>query len=377
MNEAQEAFLGEVRRLLGPPVYIKPEEVPFVEISDPDRLCQSPLVSVVCITYNHSKYIEKTFRGFMEQVTSFPFEIIVGEDCSTDDTLEQCKVFQNQHPDKVRLLTWSSNVGSTANFLRCLMQCRGKYVAFCEGDDFWCCSSKLQKQADYLESHSECGFVHANANVISDDYKKDFSTWHSKLNEQFFFQWDNANQDLLDRKVQIATGTVMIRRSVLFSLLSRYPEVYTRVRALGDLQLWSGALSESRQHYMADVVSSYTLSNNSATRCADPRKRLKFIVDVLEARLEINELFVDANDANRLHLLDWHSSAMLYSAYQIMDRKLLDSIVNLRTSEGFINDTSTRILIYSYRRNFNFVFAHTMLRLRSLWSRAIKDIFIT
>ena len=374
MNEAQKGFVDEVRNLLGPPVYIDPGTVPFVEVSDTERLCKNPLVSIICLTYNHAKYIDNAFRGFEEQVTTFPFEVIVGEDCSTDDTAERCKVFQKQHPDKVRLLTWTSNVGATANLLRCLAQCRGKYIAFCEGDDFWCCSSKLQEQADYLESHPECGLVHANANIVSDDHYKDVGKWNSTREEHICLQWDGAIQDILDRRVRISTGTVMLRRSVLELLQERYPQVYTRVRVLGDMQLWTGALSVSRQHYMARVVSSYTLSHNSATRSADPKKKLKFIGDVLEARLEINELFVGVNIANRLHFLDEHSCAMLFLAYQIMDRELLDSIVILRNSEGFVNNTSTRILLYFYRRNFNFACVHTVLRLLSLWNCGMKVI---
>lgn len=114
-----------------------------------------PLVSVVTITYNHEPYIAKTIEGVLKQQADFPIEYIVAEDCSTDKTREICKEYAAKYPDVIRLICSEQNVGPKENERRAFAAARGKYIAFCEGDDYWTDPLKLQKQADFLESHLE------------------------------------------------------------------------------------------------------------------------------------------------------------------------------------------------------------------------------
>ena len=90
----------------------------------------------------------------MQQV-NFPIELIIAEDCSTDGTRAICQQYAEQYPDLIRLITSDSNVGAIANERRAMLAARGKYIAFCEGDDYWTDPLKLQKQVDFLESHPD------------------------------------------------------------------------------------------------------------------------------------------------------------------------------------------------------------------------------
>ena len=127
-----------------------------------------PLVSVKMITYNHAPYIAQAIEGVLQQKTNFPFELVIGEDCSTDGTREIVFEYQEKYPDIIRVITSDKNVGMKKNGYRTTKACRGKYVAFCEGDDYWHHPDKLQKQVDYLESHPECGMVFTDFNVHFD-----------------------------------------------------------------------------------------------------------------------------------------------------------------------------------------------------------------
>jgi glycosyltransferase involved in cell wall biosynthesis len=115
------------------------------------------MLSVCCVTYNHEKYIAQAMEGFVMQKTDFNFEIIVGEDCSTDATRKILEDYVAKYPDKIRLITSSHNVGAIHNGIRVFKAVRGKYIAICDGDDYWTDPLKLQKQVDFLESNS--GYV--------------------------------------------------------------------------------------------------------------------------------------------------------------------------------------------------------------------------
>ena len=113
------------------------------------------LLSVVTITYNHEPFIAKTIEGVLMQQVIFPIELILAEDCSTDGTRDICRRYAEQYPELIRLITSESNVGAVANERRAMLAARGKYIAFCEGDDYWTDPLKLQKQVGFLESHPD------------------------------------------------------------------------------------------------------------------------------------------------------------------------------------------------------------------------------
>ncbi len=123
----------------------------------------NPLVSVCVQTYQHAKYIEQCLDGILMQKTSFPFEVLLGEDESTDGTREICIEYAKKHPDKIRLILHRREnvikIGGQPtgrfNLLYNLKEARGKYIALCEGDDYWTDPYKLQKQVDFLEGNEE------------------------------------------------------------------------------------------------------------------------------------------------------------------------------------------------------------------------------
>lgn len=126
-----------------------------IEISSPDRLTASPLVSVYMLAYRHEAYIAQAIEGVLGQICDFDIELIIGEDCSPDATGGIARDYQRRHPDRIRLLTANRNIGMRPNGLRCIKACRGEYIAICEGDDFWTDPLKLQRQVDLLSRHQE------------------------------------------------------------------------------------------------------------------------------------------------------------------------------------------------------------------------------
>lgn len=114
-------------------------------------------LSVAVITYNQQDTIAQTLDSILCQQGDFELEVVIGEDCSTDNTLAICQAYAERYPEKVVLLENTSNLGIMANFARVMKACTGDYVGICAGDDYWCDEQKLQKQLDYFKAHPECG----------------------------------------------------------------------------------------------------------------------------------------------------------------------------------------------------------------------------
>ena len=135
-------------------------------MSENEEIC--PLVSVVCTTYNHEKYIRQCLDGFVMQKTTFPIEIIVHDDASTDDTVRIVKEYEEKYPNLFnniyRTENWYSRGKDIWGYLFD-QKARGKYIALCEGDDYWIDPYKLQKQVDFLEGHPEYSMCFHNAMV--------------------------------------------------------------------------------------------------------------------------------------------------------------------------------------------------------------------
>ncbi|MES2619998.1 MAG: glycosyltransferase family 2 protein [Bacteroidota bacterium] len=116
-------------------------------------MVNNPLVSICCVTYNHSSYIKQALDGFLLQQTNFNFEIVIGDDFSTDKTQEILKQYNSKHPGKFKIIMQEKNIGMISNFISTLRHCKGNYIALCDGDDYWTDPLKLQKQVDFLEAN--------------------------------------------------------------------------------------------------------------------------------------------------------------------------------------------------------------------------------
>jgi glycosyltransferase involved in cell wall biosynthesis len=139
-----------------------------------------PLVSICCITYNHANYIKDAINGFLNQQTNFPIEIIIHDDASTDGTANIVRTYQERYPQLIKSILQSENQYSTRGFgffANVLAEAQGKYIALCEGDDYWTDESKLQKQVDYLESNHDYAICFHKVKLLEDGhFKADYIT---------------------------------------------------------------------------------------------------------------------------------------------------------------------------------------------------------
>ena len=126
----------------------------------------TPLVSVCVTTYNHAPYIERAVESFLAQRCDFGVEIILSDDCSSDSTPQICRSYAERYPDRVRVLSSEQNVGMRANYRRTLEAAKGKYVALCDGDDWWCDEDKLARQVAVMEADEQLGLCYTRSRRV-------------------------------------------------------------------------------------------------------------------------------------------------------------------------------------------------------------------
>lgn len=127
-------------------------------------------VSIFLLTYNQEQFIAQTINSILMQKTNFNFQIVIGEDCSTDGTRSICETFAEKYSNKIKLLpALEKNIGLIANYMRTIKACEGKYIAICDGDDYWIDENKLQKQVSFLEDNPNYSIVYSKLKKLFPD----------------------------------------------------------------------------------------------------------------------------------------------------------------------------------------------------------------
>lgn len=124
------------------------------------------LVSVFMVTYNHEKYLSEAIESVLMQKTNFSYQLIIGEDCSSDGTREIVRRYAEEHPTLIKAIFNPQNLGPGRNADTVFKECTGKYVAMCEGDDYWTDPHKLQKQVDFLEDNPDFAICFHNMQIV-------------------------------------------------------------------------------------------------------------------------------------------------------------------------------------------------------------------
>ena len=314
-----------------------------------------PLVSVKMITYNHAPFIAQAIDCVLQQKTNFPFELVIGEDCSTDGTRDIVFEYQKKYPEIIRVITSDENVGMKANGIRTGKACRGKYIAFCEGDDYWHHPEKLQRQIDYLESHPECGLVYSSYDVYhpsSQKMIKDFIKYHN---------WEMPKTpsiyDFLEGKFELGLGiltcTIMVRRNLLEQIIEADPYLHQSGHFLmGDAQLWAELSTMANLHYIPESLATHVITDESATRSNDIKKRLQFTISTAEMYLYLFDKYKLSSSNRSNYESTWFESSLWLAVHE-RNGKRADE---LRKLKGKLNWSQLLKYWGAKYRTLNYIF---------------------
>jgi len=209
-----------------------------------------PFLSICGITYNHEAYIEEAIDSFLSQKTNFSFEIVFSDDKSPDSTQLILQKYIDKYPNIMNVNLRKVNVGSMNNFVSNLKRAEGKYIAICEGDDFWCDDRKIQKQVNFLEQNdSYSGCFHDSMN-----YKEDMNgNIEETIRVGIRKIETKVDLDSIIYENNIATASIMYR-----NILTVYPE-YLLKTTKGDYALMVMIAEHGYIGYIPEVMSKYRI----------------------------------------------------------------------------------------------------------------------
>lgn len=269
-----------------------------------------PVVSICCLTFNHEKFIRDAIEGFLMQETTFPVEILITDDASTDDNAAIIREYEQAHPQLFKVVCNEVNQYSQGGHpgKSTRDRARGEFIAMCEGDDYWTCKDKLQKQVGILEGDPGVALVFHNAWVKHDESRFDYflnGGVDGGIDKSRF-----ALEDVIEREWFMATASMVFRKHPLL------PREILEYSMVGDILLQLGACLQGDAVYLDEVCSIYRRHSGGMSDVYMQQKRL------LHEKMRANHIWMYWMFGERA------APARVKPSVERRIRKLLASIMN-------------------------------------------------
>lgn len=253
-------------------------------------------VSICCLVYNHESFLKQCLDGLVNQKTDFEYEILIHDDASTDSSANIIRAYEKKYPELVKPIyqtenQYSKHIGINKTYQ--YPRAKGKYLAFCEGDDYWCDEYKLQKQFDALENNEKCYMCVHKVQLISEDgsfinksYPK--AIMHKGIVEKKFII-ENLNQYLFQ------TSSYFVRKDILEEQME-ITEEFNSLCPTGDVRLISIMALVTNFFYLEDTMSCYRVLSSGSWSQNQSKNNIAKINNskqILEYALEYNKVLDD------------------------------------------------------------------------------------
>jgi glycosyltransferase involved in cell wall biosynthesis len=293
---------------------------------------ESLSVSILCLTYNHEQYIKQAIEGFLSQKTSFQFEIIIHDDASTDNTAGIIREYAKQYPKVIRPILQHDNLYCREGFIgimRTLLDlASGKYIAICEGDDYWHDPLKLQKQVDAIEADKNISLVTSDVDIL---HQKT-----GRLVKSVFHRTGNVPKpdeditfDLLTRKYIFVTATFLMRLNDFRRIIDECPYEFSDRWPFNDTQLMLECSRLGRINFIPESLATYRKLDESASSSRNPEHHARNIVALLDCTEHYARKFgygPEVTDVSRASMIGALASIVAGSKHEETRLQLLSLI---------------------------------------------------
>ena len=287
------------------------------------------LISVIVCAYNQEGTLARTLDSILRQRCHLPVEIIIGEDCSTDCTLNVCQQYAERYPESIRLLANDRNKGIVDNYFDCLLAAEGRYIADCAGDDEWSDPQKLEKELCIMEAHPEVTLVH------TDYLHRDATTGalfsphpHPVLHTP------RGETEIVDGKELLIPILTQLRRPVIHLCTALYRAdtirqayerhtTFFRNSAYGceDVQVCFMMALAGNIAYLNEPTLHYTTGGTTISHTQEESKQFRFVRNVTQLGYDLSQTFGLEGDALR-HYFEYRLYALLMHAFRTHSNEL-------------------------------------------------------
>ncbi len=310
----------------------------MTELKDISPRKHKPLVSVVTTAYNHEPYIRECIEGVLSQQTDFPFEFIIHDDASTDGTLAIVKEYAEKYPHIIRLIAQTENQYSKGTDIWhqiVFPAAEGKYVALCEGDDYWTDPHKLQIQTAFLENHQEYSMTFHSTKLWTFGHIKEDPTW------QYPDSQDASLSDIIAKGGRFCpTASILLRKDILPQYPPKALESY-----VGDYPLQIYCALRGKVYFFKETMCVYRLGHAGSW--------------TQKARQQSHEELRDRalNEVEMLKTLDEYSG---HAFHALFSQKINDTWINTLTIIGdrkelLKNEALIKGMSFKFRKRFFFI----------------------
>lgn len=253
------------------------------------------MVSICCATYNHEKYIRQALDGFVKQKTNFKYEILIHDDASTDKTADIIREYEEKYPGLIKPIYQTENQYSKKVPVTWTYQyprAKGKYIAFCEGDDFWCSDTKLQEQYDIMESYPNVVFCAHKVGLVTENGEDSGDTYPQEsigLSEGIITSEMFVKMLIGDNVYPFQTTSYFLRGQMFSKLLNEKPDFFLK-QPVGDMALMWFFSINGDAYYIDKEYSKYRKGVPGSWSERQKKSKL-FFADIHDKRIEAYEAF--------------------------------------------------------------------------------------
>lgn len=280
------------------------------------------MISVIVLTYNQEQYISQTLDGILMQIVDEPIEIVIGNDSSSDSTQAICEEYKKRNPNLIRLFYHKKNLGLVQNFIAMVKECRGEYIALCDGDDYWIDEYKLQKQVDILRKEANCVLVHTHRTLLSDveinQPALDVSIAES-ASELFFHPY-------------ICVPTVLFRAKVLYDWIDEYAKLsIVQDWRMQDFPLWLYLGTKGIFKYISESTAIYRVLPNTLSREINKEKGYRFDKSIIRIKSYFRMYYMNNNESfiSRFREMEFHARKRMLLNYGWIAREQIWPLLKL------------------------------------------------
>ncbi len=306
-------------------------------------------ISVCCLTYNHEKYIHQALESILNQNCTYSFEILIHDDASTDQTASIIKDFELKHPNIIKPIYQSQNqrskIGGGMNPTFNFNRAKGRYLAFCEGDDFWLNPNKLQIQVDFLEKNNSYGAIVTDYNKVNENGEAII------FNFLKTYYLEKSSRDLQLKSFfkseikRMRTITSVIRKSSINDLMIKG----FLKNCPGDTQIFTHLICKSKVYLLLDTSSSYRILKESVSHTKSHLKKQSFLNSYIRY-MEYAVVFYKMKKSEKRYLEKTKKLAEIRdAAYHKNKKKLWIYVLLLLFNGSFSRNIITNIK-FAYRK---------------------------